>query len=95
MVGRKIERREEKARGSSGQGSISGYDTVRTPPFQYNSYHPTLAIKIRAHIPGLENLVPWARILYSATASFLLGGVVGASLKELAICLTRGSLSLA
>ncbi len=57
MVGRKIERREEKARGSSGQGSISGYDTVRTPPFQYNSYHPTLAIKIRAHIPGLENLV--------------------------------------
>ncbi len=34
-------------------------------------------------------------MVYLAAASFLLGGVVGGNFKELAICLTLGSLSLA
>gem|GEM_PF-3851837 len=57
-----------KARGSPRQGLFSGYDTVRLPPFQYNSYHSSCALKIRNPILGifrlylvLENLVHRAR----------------------------------
>ena len=73
---------KRKVRGSPRQCSISGYDTGRLAPFQYNSYHPSCGLKMRDPIIAIS-------ILYLATARFLLGGVVEARLKELAICLTR------